>query len=278
MKLGGGSDAVSPTAHYTGHVWVRNGLSHDELATWEGRLFYRALEPLMLVSRATGGPTLEGGLVARHRVIDELLTRAIEDGSVAQVVEIAAGMSPRGWRFVRRYEDAITYVEADLPAMAARKQRALDRLGTRSKAHRVVELDALRDDGPTSLAALAETLDHDKGLAVITEGLLTYLEHDAVLGLWKRIADVANSFPSSLYLSDLRLSEDAGATERTFYVFLSAFVRGRAGMHFGSEEEAVAALRDAGFRTAKLHRGDSLDHAEKVDPGARLIHIVDART
>jgi hypothetical protein len=31
-----GPDAVSPTAHYTGHVWVRNGLSHPELATWEG--------------------------------------------------------------------------------------------------------------------------------------------------------------------------------------------------------------------------------------------------
>ena len=27
LSLRGGSDAVSPTAHYTGQVWVRNGLS-----------------------------------------------------------------------------------------------------------------------------------------------------------------------------------------------------------------------------------------------------------
>jgi hypothetical protein len=58
-KLRLGSDAVSPTAHYTGHVWVRNGLSHPELATWEGRAMFNALEPAMVASRALGGPTLE---------------------------------------------------------------------------------------------------------------------------------------------------------------------------------------------------------------------------
>ena len=30
------STAISPTAHYTGQVWSRNGLSHPELATREG--------------------------------------------------------------------------------------------------------------------------------------------------------------------------------------------------------------------------------------------------
>ena len=32
-----GSDAISPTAHYTGYVWARNGLSHPALETPEGR-------------------------------------------------------------------------------------------------------------------------------------------------------------------------------------------------------------------------------------------------
>ena len=40
--LSRGSDAISPTAHYTGHVWVRNGLSHPELATREGRVMFDA--------------------------------------------------------------------------------------------------------------------------------------------------------------------------------------------------------------------------------------------
>lgn len=271
-----GPDAISPTAHYTGHVWGRNGLSHPELATREGRVLFNALQPMNRMSRATGGPTLEAGLLARHRVIDAVLAEAIDDGAVAQVIEVACGMSPRGWRFSQRYGDKLTYVEADLPAMAARKREALRRMGSLSDSHRVVELDALRDDGPESLAAVAETLDPDKGLAIITEGLLTYLDRESVLRLWRRFATGLAGFPIGLYLADLRLSGDAGRTERAFYVGLSAFVRGRVHMHFADEDEALAALQATGFTRARLHRGDSVP-GPSGDPGVRLIRVVDAR-
>ena len=51
------SSSISPTAHYTGYVWVRNGLAPQALATPEGRLFYHAVEPAMTVSRLLGQPT-----------------------------------------------------------------------------------------------------------------------------------------------------------------------------------------------------------------------------
>ena len=76
----------------------------------------------------------------------------MERHGVSQVIEIAAGMSARGWRFANRYGDAITYVEADLPAMAERKRRALARIGSLSDGHRMAEIDARRDEGPRSLA------------------------------------------------------------------------------------------------------------------------------
>src|SRR5689334_182301 len=199
------SAAISPTAHYTGHVWGRNGLSHPELATLEGRLFFDALQPAMTASRLLGGPTLERMLLARHRIIDELLTEAIDGGRVTQVVEIACGMSPRGWRFAERYGDALTYVEADLPDMAARKRRALEQIGSLGDSHRVVELDALRDDGPDSLAELASTLDRSDGLAIVTEGLLTYFGTDDVRGMWRRFATVGGGFASCLYIADMRI-------------------------------------------------------------------------
>ena len=65
-----GSGAVSPTAHYTGETWVRSGLSHPELATWQGRALHRALVLPIAASRTLGGPTLDGLLLARHRIID----------------------------------------------------------------------------------------------------------------------------------------------------------------------------------------------------------------
>jgi hypothetical protein len=55
-----GPEAISPTAHYTGETWVRNGLSHPELETWQGRALHRALALPFAASRALGGPTLNG--------------------------------------------------------------------------------------------------------------------------------------------------------------------------------------------------------------------------
>ena len=100
-------DRIGPTAHYTGYVWARDGLSHPELATAEGRVLFEALQPAMIVSRAAGSATLEAYLLARHRAIDARLERAIERGEVTQVIEVACGLSPRGWRFAKRYGDLL---------------------------------------------------------------------------------------------------------------------------------------------------------------------------
>src|SRR6476646_6893471 len=92
------SETISPTAHYTGYTWFANGLSHPAFATKEGRVFYETLRPANAAARA------------------------IASGRVSQVVEIAAGLSPRGWRFAKEHGAALTYVEADLPHMAERKR------------------------------------------------------------------------------------------------------------------------------------------------------------
>jgi hypothetical protein len=61
------SDRISPTAHYTAHVWARNGLSHPRLQTVQGRVLYESLRGVMAPSLALGGNSLERYLVARHR-------------------------------------------------------------------------------------------------------------------------------------------------------------------------------------------------------------------
>ena len=52
------SDSISPTAHYTGQIWNRNGLSDPELSTWQGRLMYAGIEPAMALSRLNLNSTL----------------------------------------------------------------------------------------------------------------------------------------------------------------------------------------------------------------------------
>jgi O-methyltransferase involved in polyketide biosynthesis len=271
------SDSISPTAHYTGYVWARNGLSHPDLTTTEGRLLFDSLHPLMLFSGALGGPSLEAYLLARHQAIDALLERAIEQHGITQVVEVAAGLSPRGWRFAKRYGDRIAYYEADLPAMAARKRRALERMGSLSDRHQVRDLDALRDTGPESLAALAAELDPGTGLAIITEGLLGYLSPGDVAALWRRFAEVLSRFPAGRYISDLHLGSAQTVQVRAFRVVLAAFVRGRVYLHFTDAEQATAALREAGFGSAAVTPANAVT-AAVAERGAQMAHILEAST
>ena len=266
--------SIGPTAFYTGEVWRRHGLSHPELARTEGRVLHTLTAPTFTVSRLLGGPTLDGLLLARHRVIDELLEAEIAAGRVGQVLEVAAGMSPRGWRFTERHPELV-YVEADLPDMAARKRDALARIG-RPDTHRVVDLDALADEGPLSLDAVAADLDPAAGLAIITEGLLSYLPRDAVLALWSAFARTIRGFLHGVYLADLHVDTDAPALlARTFEALLTAFVRTPVRVHFSDEGEARDALLAAGFREATVDR--AADHPAAADlNGAERVRVVRA--
>lgn len=272
-----GSEAISPTAHYTSWVWARNGLSHPALVTRRGRAMFEALRPAMSLSGALGGPTLDAYLLARHRAIDALLRDAIEKDGVSQVIELACGLSPRGWRFTREYPH-LTYIEGDLPDMAERKRRALTRIAPLGGSHRVASVDVLRADGKGSLAELTATLEADAGLVIITEGLLGYLSREQVQEVWSRIAGQLAAFRAGLYLADIQLASEAGLPVRLFRAALGAFVGGPVVLaHHAQRSDAEHALRQAGFSHAAVRR--AVDVARPVaddGSGSRLAHVAHA--
>jgi len=271
-------ETISPTAHYTGYVWFKHGQSHEAFATSTGRLMYHALRAPNVVAHRANLPTLEGMLLARHRLIDLRLTQAIEAGEISQIVEVAAGLSPRGWRFRTRYGNRITYVEADLPGMITHKRRILSELGGETAHHRTVEIDALSDTGPTSIDGVLGTLDPERGTAIITEGLINYFDTSTMLAMWRRFATALRRFPNSLYLSDLILRQgNAGPLITSFQWLLSAFVRGKVHMHFDSAEQAEDEMLATGLAGILL---DPRDFASELpdleEAGAGRVRIVEA--
>jgi hypothetical protein len=48
------SALISPTAHYTGYIWVRNGLSEDVFVTHTGVCMYWMMEPFARFSQLLG--------------------------------------------------------------------------------------------------------------------------------------------------------------------------------------------------------------------------------
>lgn len=269
---------ISPTAYATGYFWYAHGLSHPALATPRGRRLHYALKPFLLGAQAVGGLSMDALMLSRHRGLDEVLQQRIARGEVRQVIEIAAGLSPRGLRLCQQYP-GLRYLETDLPAMAAVKRRLLDGAGLLSERHEVVELDALRTQGPASLEALAARLDPTQGLAIVTEGLMNYLDPATAQALWQRIAEVLKRFAHGVYLSDVYLQRqhrDLGS--RGVGRLISAIVRGRIHVHFDDPRHAAAILRELGFAEARTHLTHTLESTRQYAaiPGGDRVQILEA--
>jgi O-methyltransferase involved in polyketide biosynthesis len=272
-RLAPGWQRISPTAHYTGYVWASHGLGDPRLATLEGRLLYSLTGLVQTPVGLLGGPRLEHFLLARHRIMDRLLTSEIESGRVGQVVELAAGMSPRGLSYVQAHP-GLTYVETDLPEMAERKREVLDGIGTDSARHRVEAVDVF---GP-ELVRVFDSLDPDTGVAVVTEGLLNYLATSQVEQLWGRLGEQQARFPFGCYVSDIHLDPGPRLADRAFAGVLGLVVLGRVHFHYDDEAGAESALLRAGFTEARLHAPrEYADELPDMDaPGADRVRVVEA--
>lgn len=261
---------ISPTAHYTGHVWVRHGLADPSLDTKLGQAMHLAWRPFNELFRPlVGGATLEKYLVERHLMLDMLLTRAIEGDDATQVLEVASGLSPRGSTFASTYPD-ITYLEADLAPMAARKRELLEqrRFGAKgakgaigAKNHRVVTLDILdRRSRESLMAVVEEHLDPARTTVIIAEGLLSYFDKPTLMSLWPRLREALDVFPRGLFLANMELESEAGAWSlvRAFVAALGLAVNAPAHLCFEHEAQARELLGEAGFDHVELYRPKDL--------------------
>ena len=176
------SSSISFTAHYTAQTWQEHGLSLPELKTGAGEAMYRLMAPAEVAGRVLLGTNLRAMLVERHTTMDRLLGEILDAAPDTQVLEIACGLSARGYRFSKSHP-GLRYVEADLPAMAATKSALLAKVQGLSPEHRVVPIDILATDGDLSLeAVLAQGFDQRRPIAVITEGLMNYFSLEVATG------------------------------------------------------------------------------------------------
>ena len=279
MKERAESEDVSPTAYATGYFWYRHGLSHQGLLFDAGRPMDRRFRLLIRILKL-GGVHFDALMLARHKGIDAILTRHVESGTVTQVIELAAGLSPRGWRFKKKYGDKITYVETDLPKMAAVKERQLQKARLLTPGHRVVTVNALKDEGPDSLAQLAKTLDPKQGLAIITEGLMSYLDPATAQGVWRRVSATLKRFPHGVYLSDSYVRSDRyGLAGQLFRGLIQRYVRGKMHVHFETPAMANQILLAAGFKTVTLHEPQNIPEtqAEARMRGGNRVRVLEAQ-
>ncbi|NNM51362.1 MAG: class I SAM-dependent methyltransferase [Pseudomonadales bacterium] len=255
------TSSISFTAHYTGYIWYKQRWSDPAFVTRKGRFLHALLQPLELLARAVLGTDIQTTLLTRHALIDRELNKNLAQGYL-QVLELAAGLSPRGWS-LRQKVPQLHYVETDLPAMAQHKASLLRQLGADPNFHEVVTCNILTDQGEDSLeSVLTRHFDTRLPITVISEGLVNYFPRPVINAFWIRLSQALSQFPSACYLTDVYTEVHehrfAGLIRKANRM-LSLLTRSTFTLHFKNHEEAEKQFHSAGF-----------DRVDVYDPNLEL--------
>ena len=234
---------ISFTAHYTGYIWYSMGISHPVFATRKGKFLARLVHPLESWAEKNVGGSMRSTLKQRHAMIDQHLDRLITQYPQLQVLEIACGLSPRGWNFRTKHPE-IDYRELDLPDMAKIKTQALKQIDPH--APEVLTGDIFTQD----FERIFQSFDPERPLVVISEGLINYFDQALLNKLLQGITEYGASFQELHYLTDIypepvknRLARFIWASSKLLKVMSrSAFT-----FHFQSPAELQQFFTHTGF-------------------------------
>ena len=238
---------ISISAHYTGYIWYNNGLSHKQFVTPMGRAAYWALKPMNVFMQAMIGASIDTFLLQRHFVLDHLVEQAIDEG-FEQIVELAAGLSSRGY-LIKQAHPHVHYVEGDLPGMSARKAGLLDALG-RPVGHVTQPCNILDESGSHSIEALLSCLDQTKKTLIITEGLVNYFDLPTIRKVWARMAVALKEFPQARYITEVYPKLEQHPSYRYVKVaqkVVGFFTQGEYPLHYNSNEAMQQGFIEDGF-------------------------------
>ncbi len=239
---------ISFTAHYTGYIWYQMGISHPALATKKGKTLAALVHPIESWAEKYVGGSMRTTLKQRHSMLDSHLKKLIEQHPDLQVLEIACGLSPRGWWFRQHYPE-ISYRELDLPDMAATKQAALQQIESHGDA--VLSLDLFTE----AFASAFEIFDQKRPLVVISEGLINYFEKPLLQQLIQAIATYGQDFQTLHYLTDIYPEPTQNKLATIIWNssrLLKWMSRSAFSFHFKTPAEVEHFFQEAGFHQVEV--------------------------
>lgn len=234
---------ISFTAHYTGYIWYQMGISHPVFATAKGKTLAALVHPIESWAEKYVGGSMRTTLKQRHTMLDQHLEDLIQKHPDLQVLEIACGLSPRGWWF-RQHHPSIRYRELDLPDMAATKQAALQQIET--DAEDVLSVDLFTE----AFASAFTVFDPHRPLVVISEGLINYFEKPLLQQLIQAIANYGRDFKQLHYLTDLYPEPTQNKLATIIWNssrLLKWMSRSAFSFHFKTPKEVEHFFHEAGF-------------------------------
>ncbi len=258
-----GNPRIAPTAYFTAQAWVHEHFAYAHLFdNWRGRLMFDPARTAVQLLGFLGVPVrynLEH-LYVRHHAYE----RRLRQLKPSCIVEIGAGLSPRGYAFAA-CDPGLRYIEGDLPHMVAAKRRALKRVALPPN-YFLGAVDLLGKEFEASLPA--RPLPGDR-IAVVSEGVIDYLNIAEKKTAFAKIAGFLRRAGGGRCLFEVHpqeLHHRFAATRRVWVSLLGALV-GRS-FHdrlFETLDDACRFARAAGFDDARVLDLDALnDSAHRI--------------
>ena len=219
------------------------------------------------VSQDLKVPKLAPEIEARYKLVTKLLYLT----KIPQILEIAAGLCPRGMLMAK--DPSIEYVEMDLPEMIAEKKEIIAKLAAASKVTLTHHLH-LEEGSALEMNDLLRATRHFKKrpIAVVNEGLLRYLNFDEKAVVAKNVRALLERFGGVWITPDITLKKLLETQERITMPGLSTKIIGMTGKNFNenrfeNEEQAKAFFEGFGFT---VERHSFLEIEEKLTSPKKL--------
>lgn len=192
-------DPVSPTAKIVGFLRSRDPalqIARELAMDVQGQELLESLTDLDRETQELMGVLFQ----SRHHAINA----AIADAKTSQVIELAAGISPRGLQWARSMPETL-YVETDLPALMIHKAKLLR---NHILASDQVNLGILHCCGLDVLDAnefseILNSVDVNASFVIVSEGLLLYFDDEELNRFLDNLAAILKKFPKSVWVSDM---------------------------------------------------------------------------
>ncbi len=140
---------------------------------------------------------------ARYKVTNKILA----ERGITQVLEIAAGLSPRGLAMTEN--PGVVYVASDLPQILEEEKEIAEAILVKLNSERPnLHFQPVNCFSMDSLSTAATAFKHDRPLAIITEGLFPYFTRGEKMTLARNIHELLEKYPGLWVTSDVSSKQE----------------------------------------------------------------------
>lgn len=271
------STRIGLSAHYTSYVWLKHGLSYPQLSTLSGRLIHLILSPINAFFKVKSGANIDTFLLQRHKIIDAQLEQLIKEQGVTQILELGAGLSPRGLSMATKYPHT-QYIETDLEPMVKHKTKLIQKM-TNPCNLTIKPCSFIATGNQPCIIERLKEFDTQKPTLVISEGLINYFSKAQLQGAMQTMTKAFKPFSQGYYLTDIYPNDVHHRSYRYLkfaQCLVSKLTATRWFLHYKNEEEIANAFIEWGAAQCQVINPKNLSktnliESTKTEPLVRIV-------